>query len=508
MFKKCLMMLSLLFLVFLVGCDLTSKSTLSTTDSGSTDTTTSITTTDTDTTNTTSTTTTTSEVGTISYESLFENLNYKKFVISFAKANFDKLVDDMENYYDQYGNYRDNTIQQVDITYEDGYGNMETWYEVGFRTKGNIFSRRLPVIFDNQHNVIGYQQVSFQLEFNETFDYPVNSTEYKALDDRRVFDLEQLNFKFVRADDNGAVTEMIAYDLYREVGVAAPNTSLAVIYFDIDGELVPYGLFTVTEPIDDVFVRRYFGKNPDNTISDLYKCVWQNYGPATLLSDYNPLALGVSDYNEGYRKTYQLKTNKLTSDFSSFTTFISRLNNDNAYNYENSLAAFIDMDNWLRSLAMAYLIGNPDDYRNDANNYYLYFKDGKAVYIPFDSDQCLGFGWNPFGDYTLDLPIYDYNPAQSYIGSAENLPMVANVLRYQQYRDIYEQYLLEFTDPLTGAFRFSLFQEEFLVAKALYEAELNQEDHLGLTYFNMSSRWLPAEAYFAEKIENTRNQLS
>lgn len=499
MFKKTFLLFSLCLVAFVVGCDFTGSYTQSDT----------IKTTESSTTTSTSlsNSTTTEDITAVNYTSLFENTNYKKFVISFSKTNFDKLVDDMENYNDQFGNYRDNTIQQVDIYYEDGYGNTESWYEVGFRTKGNIFSRRLPVIFDNNHNVVGYQQVSFQLEFNETFAYPVNSTEYKALDDRRIFDLEQLNFKMIRSDDYGAVTEMIAYDLYREVGVAAPNTTTAVIYFDIDGELIPYGLYMITEPIDDVFVRRYFGENPDNTVSDLYKCVWQSLGPATLQTGYNPDALGVSDYNEGYRKTYQLKTNKLTSNFSSFTTFVTRLNNDNAYNYENSLSAFIDMDNWLRSLAMAYLIGNPDDYRNDANNYYLYFLNGKAVYIPFDSDQCLGFGWNPFGDYTLDLPLYDYNPAQQWIGGAENLPLVANVLQYQQYRDIYEQYLLEFTDPTTGAFDYDMFETEFMTVKTLYSQELNTQGHLGLLTFDLNSRYMTARDYFTTKIENTRNLL-
>lgn len=238
------------------------------------------------------------------YDTLFNNSIRKQFVIHFSQANFDKLVEDMQNYYDEFGSYRDNTIQEVDIDYTDSLGNITTYNEVGFRTKGNVFSRRLPVTLDWFGNITGYQQVSFQLEFNETFLYPENSTQYKELKDRRVFDLEQLNFKYIHAEDSSVVTEMMAYQLYREAGVLTSQASFAIVYFEIGGTLIPYGLFLVQEPIDDVFVKRNFGKNQDGTIGDLYKCVWQ-LEPAKLTNDYQSYNLGISDYNDGYRKSYQ-----------------------------------------------------------------------------------------------------------------------------------------------------------------------------------------------------------
>ena len=463
------------------------------------------------------------------YQALFDNATYHKFTLYFSQENFDKLIYDMVNYEDEFGSYRDNTIQEVDIVYEDGDGTVIEEYEVGFRTRGNIFSRDLPVWHDQNGNVLydgngdylGFNQVSFQLEFNDTFDYPENSTEYKALKERRLFDLEQLNFKFIRSYDTSIVTEIAAYELYRAAGLVAPDTSLTVVYWNIDGRVVPYGLFTIVEPIDDVFVKRYFGKNQDNTIGDLWKCVWQNGGPATLQElnawDYDGLGqdrLGVSDYNLGYRMDYQLKTNKETSDWSSMLTFMRRLNDTNVVNYKNALGAILDVDSWLKTLAVAFLVGNPDDYRNDANNYYLYFYEGKAVYIPYDNDQCLGIGWNPFGDqsadlsYLVNMDIYYQRTAQSWF-SYDDLPLVVNVLQYQDYQSIYENYLYQYTDPEDGIFDYLAFHTEFYTARSLYRDELNEESHLGVRNFSLEDRWKPeswmsrdmmtAEDYYTEK---------
>lgn len=490
--RRGFLLVSFLILAFLLsGCEFLNTTTTTTiTSTTSTDTIT--------------TTTTTADQDELLYQTLFDNSVYKKFTIHFSQANFLKLIDDMENYYDEFGSYRDNTIQEVDIDYTDSDGNQVTMYEVGFRTKGNIFSRVLPVIKDSNGDIIGYQQVSFQLEFNETFLYPDNSTQYKELKDRRGFDLEQLNFKMVRADDFGAVTESIAYDLYREAGVLTSATSFAVIYFDIEGTIVPYGLFMLQEPIDDVFVKRYFGRNQDGSVGDLYKCVWQTE-PARLTLGYNPYSLGVSDYNDGYRKTYQLKTNKDISNFSSFTSFVEKLNNTSVINYTNVLEANLDVDSLLRAFAMGFLIGSPDDYRSDANNYYLYFYEGMAVYIPFDMDQSLGFGWDPFGNHGLDLDVLYYQPAQSYIGTMQDLPMAYNVLEIPMYRDAYLQYLVDYTDPTSGIFDIQTYESLFSMVKSLYEAEL-QSGHLGLTHFSMNDRSMTPQSYFSQKSQTVREQ--
>jgi spore coat protein CotH len=450
------------------------------------------------------------QVQEVSYENLFDDSIYKKFVISFSLDNFLKLIDDMENYHDEFGSYRDNTIQEVDITYYDGTGIVYQVNEVGFRTKGNIFTRILPVIKDNEGNIVGYQQVSFQLEFNHPFDYPIGSTEYQALKSRQVFELDQLNFKNVRDGDYGIVTESISYDLYRDANVMTSNTSYAIIYFDIDGIVVPYGLYMLQEPIDDIFVERYFGENQDGTIGDLYKCTWQHFGPASLNNDYLPESVGVSDYMDGYRKSYALKTNKDTYNFGSLFDFMNLVNDTQVNDYYTNVSSSLDTDAFARALAMGFLIGSPDDFRSNANNYYMYFNNNHSYYIPFDMDNALGYGWNPYvnlgyGDYGIYLPIDQLTPSNWY-GSNEDFVLVYNLLNSDEFKGLYLTYLDEYTSDL-GEFSFAKYETEFNMIKELYQSEIDSQNHLGISYFDYNNRYISASVYFEQKIQNVRTQL-
>jgi len=377
--------------------------------------------------------------------------------------------------------------------------------EVGFRTKGNVFSRVLPVIKEGDQ-IIAYQQVAFQLEFNATFDYESNSPEYTSLKSREVFDLEQLNFKHIRSYDYGAVTESVSYDLYREAGVITSNTSYTIVYFDIDGTVVPYGLFMLQEPIDDMMVERYFGKNNDDSIGDLYKCTWQTE-PASLNENYFSYSLGISNYLEGYRKTYALKTNKGEEDFSAFTDFITEVNRITDATYYTYMQNYLDLDSFAKSLAMGFLIGSADDIRSNANNYYLYFNQGMAYYIPFDMDNALGYGWNPYGDYGLSLEIDSLQPSNWSGREPSEMVLIYRLLQDPEFITLYNQYLDQYTQP-DGLFNYDMYLTEFQLVKSLYEEEIQSENHLGLTIFQLDLRNMQASTYYQEKIAEVRSQLN
>ena len=444
------------------------------------------------------------------FENLFDDSIYKKFEIYFSEANFLKLIYDMENYRDQFGSYRDNTIQEVDITYTDSTGLIYEVNEVGFRTKGNVFTRVLPVIKDELGNIVGYQQVSFQLEFNATFDYIENSTEYNYLQSREVFDLDQLNFKHIRYD-TGVVTESVSYDFYREAGVYTSSTSYAIIYFNIEGNVIPYGLYMLQEPVDDMFVERYFGENQDGSIGDLYKCTWQSEA-ATLKNNYESYSLGVSNYMEGYRKSYALKTNKINPDFSSFEDFVVLANQIDVASYYTHISQSLDVDAFARALAMGFLIGSPDDYRSNANNYYMYFNNSNAYYIPFDMDNALGFGWNPYYNYGLTLANDSVQPS-SYNASPANLILPYRLLNDADFLALYQNYLIQYISD-GGIFNYDTYLAEHNLIQDLYLSEILSEGHLGINDFVLENRGqqdfvhgMPASDYFEQKIANIKNQL-
>ncbi len=495
--KKIAVFLILMIAFSFVGCDFFGLTT--------TEVTTKITTSHVTANSSASTYTGIANVDDVDYETLFDDSVYKKFILYFSEENFLKLIDDMENYNDQWGNYRDNTIQEVDMTYIDGEGNVLEVHEVGFRTKGNIFSRVLPVIKAGDE-IIGYQQVSFQLEFNATFEYQEGSTEYTSLKSREVFDLEQLNFKRVRDDDYAIVTESFAYDVFRDAGVVTSNTSFAIIYFNIEGTIVPYGLFMLQEPIDDVFVERYFGKNNDDTIGDLYKCTWQTE-PASLKDNYQSYSLGVSDYNEGFRRSYALKTNKYTSDHSQFLDFIDIVNETTVIDYYGLVAGTLVMDDFAKAMALNFLIGSADDFRSNANNYYMYFNNGHAYYIPFDYDNSLGFGWNPYEDYGISLDIDSVQPSNyDWYGHVSDFVLIYNLMHEQDFLDLYLNYLDIYTSE-GSPFNYEDFEDQFYMVKDLYKYEIWQEGHLGVSHFTLTDRQMQASLYFSEKIAEVRDQI-
>ena len=443
------------------------------------------------------------------YDDLFNDANYKRITIYFSESDLIDLINSMNEYHDQFGHYRDNTTIPTDVVYEDGKGNVMVMNEVGFRTKGNSYSR-IPPGYVEAGEIIDYWQGSFQLEFNNTFEYIENSTQYDYLQSREFFDLEQLNFKRIRNDDYAVVTESVAYDMFREIGVNTSNTSYCVIYFNVDGEIVPYGLFLVQEVIDDVFVEMTYGDNPDGSIGDLFKCTWQMFGPATFSANIHEHALGISDWTKGYRKTYALKTNKDNPNYSGFWNFISLVNGINSNSYFENISTSLDMDSFAKALAMHFLVGSSDDLRSNANNYYMYFNDGNAYYIPFDFDNSLGYGWNAFDDYGIYLDIDTVTVANTYFSARSNV-LVYYLLQEEEFLDMYLHYLDMYTKEGT-VFTETYVLAEYDLIESLYRYEIyNTPDCLGLTWFNFEAR--PEDSmliseYINQKTTEVRRQLS
>jgi hypothetical protein len=152
------------------------------------------------------------------------------------------------------------------------------------------------------------------------------------------------------------------------------------------------GVFTINEPVDKVFLSK---RLPENALGgDLYKCGWAGNQNASFLSTDS---IGIEDEDAREFYAYDLKTNKKISAHESLVNLIGSLNS--ATVTKEDFGRLIDTGTFLPFAAVSYLLGNPDDMRNNYNNFYLYFRadNGKAVFIPYDYDRCLGITahWNP-----------------------------------------------------------------------------------------------------------------
>lgn len=289
----------------------------------------------------------------------------------------------------------------ISITTPENTSYTYTVKEVGVRMKGNTSRTDF---YSKEEGI--YNLIHLKLSFQETFDDEQyygseakiwSASARKERKSRTFATLEKIDLRWNRCDDSTYLKEYFAYATYRQYGVLAPHTNLCS--FEWSG--LHMGVFTINEPIDDIFLAKNL---PQEALGgDLYKIGWGGSGNGSFTSTDS---IGIEDEDAGKFYAYDLKTNKKTSTHEDLTNLIKNLGSDIT---KESFAQLVDIDNFLSYCAVSYLLGNPDDLRNNYNNSYIYFRadNGKAMIIPYDFDRCLGITahWNPTGDgVTSDNP--------------------------------------------------------------------------------------------------------
>ena len=245
---------------------------------------------------------------------------------------------------------------------------------IGIRMKGNTSRTSFYNDHEGQYNLIHFR--------------------IKFMDDDFAT-LENLEVKWNRNDDETYIREIYAYEMYRDMGILAPRTTLAS--FDLAD--VHQGVFTVYEPVDKNFIERYLPEEDQG--GDLYKCGWTMRGASLR----KKCSVGIEDEDKCEFYNYDLKTNKKTSTHALMTNLINVI--DGSKPSKMQIAQVVDMDSFLRFAAVSYFVGNPDDARYNYNNHYIYFlkSSGKAIFIPYDCDRVFGVTktWNPTGNGMTDV---------------------------------------------------------------------------------------------------------
>ncbi len=314
------------------------------------------------------------------------------------------------------------------------------YYDVGVRMKGATSRRQ---IADASGNIS--QTCHFKICFKATFDdslYDLTQfTKYKhtwtssakeARKDRRFFGMEKIDFKYLPRNDaayNGKTysQEIYSYDLFRQYNIPAPYARW--VNFTIQsGSTQRTFKYEAVEAIDKRFLKRALGDKD----GDLYKCTqvigtttssgggwgggwggtqdvkyadFDRDGAVTTSLDENGYAngtriangkIGVEDNYGEYHPVYSLKTNDSGGENSDFTNMAELINVCYSCCEKGAplslLESKLDLTEWLNYCAVSYVVGNYDDFRNNSNNYYIYFRstDNKAVIIPYDYDYSLG----------------------------------------------------------------------------------------------------------------------
>lgn len=412
------------------------------------------------------------------YLDFFNHNKLHNIEIKITRAEWDRLLNNLKK------NKLSSEDVAADMIYTGELGKI-TMNKVGFKVRGNA-SRGLP------QNNGEYTKVPFKIKFDETFDMKKDDPKYEQTKNRRLFALSGMNLKWNRKYDDTQIREMFNYELMGKAGVTVPKTASVLLKINIDGEIHNYGLYTVIEPIDGEFLTKYYGPTQDR--GNLYKCLY----PATLAvsSITNKYAIGLEDEATGYRPIYDLKTNKNKKDYKSLEDFIYAIDYYKKEAFENYIDKNFEIDKFIRYMAMNNLIGMYDDYRDNINNFYMYFNDkGKIDFLPYDYDSGLGGGW-PGWKYeeTVNNSIYRENPQSA---------LCTKILRTEKYKKLYEKYLEEFVSYENPIFAYENFEKKYYQMKKVYDGkianDMKQGDEMKLDPV--------VEKYITAKTAAVRNQL-
>lgn len=278
-------------------------------------------------------------------------------------------------------------------------------------------------------------------------------------DDQKYDQLRSLNLQNAFYDPT-LMHDMLGYQVLRDFGLATPRTSYAKVYIND----VYWGLYVVVESVNKTFLKEHFGNNDGN----LYKA-----------EDATFQYLGLNQ--SSYVLNFELKTNETENDWSRLIQLIKKINQTPNTTFRDTLSKYMDMESYLKTMAVDVTICNWDAHFDHGRNFYIYDNptDGKFYWIPWDYN--LAFDGNFFSQYDITFSELRADPAYDKILPKKvmaNASLRAEYLNYacQLHQEIFTS---EHLDPYID-------QAETLITADL-EADTNKffpdinDFHLSLT---------------------------
>ncbi|MFO0745500.1 MAG: CotH kinase family protein [Myxococcota bacterium] len=434
------------------------------------------------------------------FRELFRHDRVQPIELRVTQSEWDALIAHMLEYAAIDGEMRSGRYFKATFVYTAPDGHQEVLEDVGFRTRGNT-TRVLPEDADGL-----YHRAHFKLKFDATFDLTPGTPEYVTRDARRFRGLKEMNLKWDRDDDPSQIRELFAYEMFRRAGVLVPATAPVALTFTIGDTPVYFGVYLGLEEIDKPFLARRLGG--DQNDGDLYKCLWQGFGPATLEPITDPRAVGIKDWETNYRPAYDLATNEETSHHERLHALIDALATLDGEALATWLDAHFDVEGFLRFLAMNVLVGMPDDYWAMGNNYYLYFGPERATFLPWDYDHGLGGGWGGEPVWSLDgiatADVFAWkNLNAAWWKPGTKHPLVDKILVIPRYRARYVELLRAMLEPRNHLFALPEWEAIEAAQATLYAPLLVNDTGEGEVMEDTGVE----RAYFVTKTQSVESQL-
>lgn len=312
------------------------------------------------------------------------------------------------------------------VSYQSSLLN-QTIDSIGFRARGNTS--------------LASQKKSFKIDFN------------RFISGQKFQGLEEINLNGEH-NDVSIMRTYLAQHLLRGTGLPSSRTSYVQLFVNNEYK----GLYINLEHIDDEFLDLRF---PGQANGNLWKCA---YGADLSWWGANPL---------NYQDVYDLKTNVDSADYSALVHFIDVLNNTPASNFVCAIQEVMDVDLFLRNIALEILMGQWDGYAYNKNNYFLYQResDGKMVYLSYDLDNTFGIDW--FGVNWALRNVYNWAP------SNQARPLYSKLLAVPYFKDRFTYHLAEILNTVWNLqdLQTLLEQKQLLISPAALSDEYKGYDY-------------------------------
>jgi spore coat protein H len=186
--------------------------------------------------------------------------------------------------------------------------------------------------------------------------------------------------------------EALAYSIFRAAGVPAPRTAFAELTLTVPGKYDKefVGMYTLVESVDKNFLKLHY-KNDKGLLMK----------PERIRSlDY----LG-EDWAR-YKDTYQPKRDATKDEIKRVIDFAKLVNAAGDADFNREIAGYLDIDAFLKFLAVTAITSNLDSFFTNGHNYCLYLhpETNQFHFIPWDVDLSLGnFAFFGTADQQMDL---------------------------------------------------------------------------------------------------------
>ena len=281
--------------------------------------------------------------------------------------------------------------------FDDGE-KRDTLENVGFRLRGNT----------SRYS----QKKSFKISFNEY----VSGRKYQGV--------KKINLNGEHNDPT-MIREKLYYELWKKSGMVERRTSFTRVYINQNY----YGLYTNLEEMDKDWLERVYSDKSGN----LYKCtypadlVYHGTNQQTYKNLINSTASG--------GRVYELQTNESQDDYSRLVELISAVYQPYDSIFAINVSGILQVDNFLKALALDVATGNWDDYSYNKNNFYLYDNPDnlKFDFVTYDPDNTFGVDW-----FDIDWASRD---CRNWINNEISLPLVQKLLAVPAFFDKYKSFL-------------------------------------------------------------------